>query len=167
MGGVGMMGLSFILARSKHAPIVAEIDPAKRALALERGAGAALDPADPAARKAVIAASNGGVMGAIDFVGSDKSAAFAYGALAKGGRLVVAGLIGGEMKLSVPTLPLRGVAILGNYVGSLSEAREMLALVRSGSVQPIPVQTRPLKEAQAALDDLRAGRTVGRQVLVP
>jgi D-arabinose 1-dehydrogenase-like Zn-dependent alcohol dehydrogenase len=43
----------------------------------------------------------------------------------------------------------------------------MLALVRSGKVQPIPVQTRPLSEAQAALDDLRAGRTVGRQVLVP
>lgn len=167
MGGVGMMGLAFVLARSKHAPIVAEIDPAKRAFALERGAGSALDPTDPAARKTVIAASSGGIMGAIDFVGSDKSAAFAYGALAKGGRLVVAGLIGGEMKLSVPTLPLRGVSIHGNYVGSLSEAKEMLALVRSGKVQSIPVQTRPLTEAQAALDDLRAGRTVGRQVLVP
>jgi D-arabinose 1-dehydrogenase-like Zn-dependent alcohol dehydrogenase len=167
MGGVGMMGLAFVVARSRQAPIVAEIDPAKRALALERGAGAAVDPADPAARKAVIAASNGGVMGAIDFVGSDKSAAFAYGALAKGGRLVVSGLIGGEMKLSVPTLPLKGVSILGNYVGSLAEAKEMLALMRSGSVQPIPVLTRPLAEAQAGLDDLRAGRTVGRQVLVP
>jgi D-arabinose 1-dehydrogenase-like Zn-dependent alcohol dehydrogenase len=76
-------------------------------------------------------------------------------------------LIGGEMKLSVPTLPLKGVSILGNYVGSLEEAKEMLALVRAGSVQPIPVQTRPLTEAQAALVDLRAGRTVGRQVLVP
>ena len=167
LGGVGMMGLSFVLARSKQPPLVAEIDPAKRALALERGAAAAFDPADPAARKSVVAASGGGVAGAIDFVGSDKSASFAYGALAKGGRLVVAGLIGGEMKLSVPTLPLRGVAIEGNYVGSLAETKDMLALVRAGKVQPIPVQARPLSEAQAALDDLRAGRTVGRTVLVP
>lgn len=167
LGGVGMMGLSFVLALTKHAPIVVEMDPAKRELALSRGAGAAFDPADPAARKAVVAASNGGVGGAIDFVGSDKSAAFAYGALAKGGRLVIAGLIGGEMKLSVPTLPLRGVAIEGNYVGSLAEAREMLALITTGRVQPIPVHTRPLREAQAALDDLRAGKTVGRTVLVP
>jgi D-arabinose 1-dehydrogenase-like Zn-dependent alcohol dehydrogenase len=115
----------------------------------------------------VVAASGGGVAGAIDFVGSDKSAAFAYGALAKGGRLVVAGLIGGEMRLSVPTLPLRGVAIEGNYVGSLAEAKAMLALVREGKVQPIPVTTRPLSEAQTAMDDLRAGKTVGRTVLVP
>lgn len=167
LGGVGMMGLSFALARSKHAPLVAEIDAAKRALALEQGAAAAFDPADAGARKGIMAASGGGVAGAIDFVGSDKSAAFAYGTLAKGGRLVVAGLLGGEMRLSVPTLPLRGVAIEGNYVGSLAEAREMLALVRAGKVQPIPVRTRPLKEAQAALDDLRAGRTIGRTVLVP
>jgi D-arabinose 1-dehydrogenase-like Zn-dependent alcohol dehydrogenase len=167
LGGVGMMGLSFVLAHTKHAPLVVEIDPAKRELALSRGAGAAFDPADPAARKGVVAASGGGVAGAIDFVGSDKSAAFAYGALAKGGRLVVAGLIGGEMKLSVPTLPLRGVAIEGNYVGSLAEAREMLALVATGKVQPIPVRTRPLSDAQAALDDLRNGKTVGRTVLVP
>jgi D-arabinose 1-dehydrogenase-like Zn-dependent alcohol dehydrogenase len=167
LGGVGMMGLSFALARSKAPPIVVEIDPAKRAVALERGASAAFDPADANARKAVVAASGGGVAGAIDFVGSDKSAAFAYGALAKGGRLVVAGLIGGEMRLSVPTLPLRGVAIEGNYVGSLAEAKAMLALVREGKVQPIPVTTRPLNEAQTAMDDLRAGKTVGRTVLVP
>ena len=167
LGGVGMMGLSFVLARSKHPPLVVEIDPAKRALALERGAAAVFDPADPAARKNVVAASGGGVAGAIDFVGSDKSASFAYGTLAKGGRLVIAGLIGGEMRLSVPTLPLRGVAIEGNYVGSLAEAKDMLALVRAGKVQPIPVNTRPLAEAQGALDDLRAGRTVGRTVLMP
>jgi D-arabinose 1-dehydrogenase-like Zn-dependent alcohol dehydrogenase len=167
LGGVGMMGLAFVLARSRQAPLVVEVDPAKRALALKRGAAAAFDPADRAARKGVIAASGGGVAGAIDFVGSDKSASFAYGTLAKGGRLVVAGLIGGEMRLSVPTLPLKGVAIEGNYVGSLAEAKEMLALVRAGKVRPIPVTTRPLAEAQAALDDLRAGRTVGRTVLVP
>ena len=77
-------------------------------------------------------------MGAIDFVGSDKSAALGFGALAKGGALVVAGLIGGEMPLSVPVLPLKGVSIVGNYVGSLQEAKDMLALVRTGKVAPIP-----------------------------
>ena len=93
----------------------------------------------------------------------DKSLGF--GALAKGGKLVVAGLIGGEMPLSVPVLGLKGVSIAGNYVGSLAEAKEMLALVRAGKVAPIPVKTRPLAEANAALDDLRNGRTIGRTVL--
>jgi len=167
LGGVGMMGFSFLRARSKAAPIVVEIDAKKRDYALANGAAAAFDPNDPATRKAIMAASNGGVMGAIDFVGSEKSAALGFGALTKGGKLVVVGLIGGEMKLPVPTFPLKGVSILGSYVGSLAEAKAMLALVRAGRVPPIPVTTRPLAEAQAALDDLRAGKTVGRMVLVP
>jgi D-arabinose 1-dehydrogenase-like Zn-dependent alcohol dehydrogenase len=167
LGGVGMMGFSFIRARSKHAPVVVEVDAKKREYALANGASAAFDPNDPATRKAVMAASNGGFVGAIDFVGSDKTASFAYGSLTKGGMLVVAGLIGGEMKLSVPTLPLKGVSIVGNYVGSLNEAKAMMALVRQGKIPAIPVSTRPLSEAQEALDDLRAGKTVGRAVLVP
>lgn len=167
LGGVGMMGFSFLRARSKHPPVAVDIDGKKRDYAMANGAASAFDPNDAATRKALMALSNGGFAGAIDFVGSDKTAALGYGALAKGGVLVVAGLIGGEMKLSVPTLPLKGVSIVGNYVGSLKEAKAMLELVRKGNVPPIPVSTRPLAEAQAALDDLKAGKTVGRAVLVP
>jgi D-arabinose 1-dehydrogenase-like Zn-dependent alcohol dehydrogenase len=167
LGGVGMMGFSFIRARSKHAPVVVDIDAKKREYALANGAAAAFDPNDPAARKALMAASGGGFAGAIDFAGSGQTTALAYAVLAKGGKLVVAGLIGGEMKLSVPTLPLKGVSIIGNYVGSLAEAKAMLALVKQGGIPPIPVSARPLAEAQEALDDLRAGKTVGRAVLVP
>jgi alcohol dehydrogenase len=167
LGGVGLMALSFLLARTKHKPVVADVDERKRTLALKRGAAAAIDPADPGARKAVFAAAGGGVAGAVDFAGTETSVAFAMGALGKGGRLVIAGLIGGHINVSIPSLPLRGISLEGNYVGSLAEAREMLALVRKGAVAPIPIAKRPLSEAQAALDDLRAGRIVGRQVLVP
>jgi D-arabinose 1-dehydrogenase-like Zn-dependent alcohol dehydrogenase len=37
--------------------------------------------------------------------------------------------------------------------------------VRSKNIAPIPTRGRPLNEAQGALDDLRAGRVVGRTVL--
>jgi len=167
LGGVGLMALAFLLARTKHPPIVADIDEKKRALALQRGAAAAFDPSDPGARKGVFAAAGGGVAAAVDFAGTETSVAFALGALGKGGRLVIAGLIGGQLNFPIPSLPLRGIAIEGNYVGSLEEAKEMLAIVREGRVAPIPVSIRPLGEAQAALDALRAGQVVGRQVLVP
>jgi hypothetical protein len=36
---------------------------------------------------------------------------------------------------------------------------------RAKNTAPIPTRNRPLGEAQAALDDLRAGRVVGRTVL--
>jgi alcohol dehydrogenase, propanol-preferring len=166
-GGVGMMGLAFARAMFAHAPIVAEIDPAKRAAALDAGAAAAVDPADAGARKQIAGLTGGGALGAVDFVGSDRSLAFAAGALAKGGKVVVAGLLGGAFTTPVPTFPLKVITIEGTFVGTLAEAREMLDLARAGRVPPVPITERPLAAAQASLDDLRHGRIVGRVVLGP
>jgi D-arabinose 1-dehydrogenase-like Zn-dependent alcohol dehydrogenase len=56
---------------------------------------------------------------------------------------------------------------MGSYVGSLSEAREMLDIVKAGRVAPIPIELRPLEETSRSLDDLREGRIVGRIVVTP
>jgi alcohol dehydrogenase len=165
LGGVGMMGLAFTRAMFAHAPIVADIDPAKRDAALKAGAAAAFDPADASARKEIVKVTGGGVLGVCDFVGSDRSLAFATGPLAKGGKVVVAGLLGGGFSTAVPMFPLRVMTIEGTFVGTLAEAREMLALARTGQVAPVPMTERPLSEAQRTLDDLRAGRVLGRVVL--
>src|SRR5256714_4020665 len=138
LGGVGMMGLVFALALFPHKPIVADIDPAKREAALKAGAAAAYDPADPAARKALMKAT-GGVFGAVDFVGSDGSLAFASGALAKGGRVVITGLLGGTYPTPIAMFPLRVFTIEGTMPGTLDEANEMMALARSGRIPPVPI----------------------------
>jgi alcohol dehydrogenase len=164
LGGVGMMGLALARAMYATAPLVADIDAAKRAAALAAGAAAAFDPADPAARKAVLAAT-GGVHAVCDFVGSEGSLAFATGVLAKGGKVVVTGLLGGGFSTPVAMFPLRAMTIEGILTGTLAEAEELLALVRGGTAAPIPIAERPLAQAQSALDDLRAGRVVGRAVL--
>jgi D-arabinose 1-dehydrogenase-like Zn-dependent alcohol dehydrogenase len=164
LGGVGMMGLALARAMYKTAPVVADIDAGKRSAALAAGAAAAFDPADPNARKAVLAAT-GGVYGACDFVGSETSLAFAVGALAKGGKVVVTGLLGGGFSTAVAMFPLRAMTIEGTLTGTLAEAEELLALVRGGANVPVPMTERPLGEAQAALQDLRAGRVVGRTML--
>src|SRR5882724_6031701 len=107
MGGVGMMGLALARAMFTHAPLVADIDGAKRAAALAAGAGAAFDPSDAGARKALLAATGGGVYGACDFVGSERSLAFATGALAKGGKALVTGLFGGTFTMPVAMFALK------------------------------------------------------------
>lgn len=167
LGGVGMMAVEFAKEMFDTAPYVADIDEAKRRTALARGAQGAFDPADPAARKELIKASGGGVAAAADFAGAEASANFAQGALRKGGKLVIAGLIGGTFSLPLPMFPLRAIAIEGSFVGSLAEAKEMLDLVRTRGIEPIPLDMRPLDAANASLDDLRAGRVVGRIVLTP
>jgi len=164
LGGVGMMGLAFARALFPHAPIVADIDPAKREAALKAGAAAAYDPADPNARKALMKAT-GGVFGAVDFVGSDGSLAFASGALAKGGKAVITGLLGGTYTTPIAMFPLRVFTLEGTMTGTLEEANEMMALARSGKIPAVPIIERPLSAAQASLDDLRGGRIVGRVVL--
>lgn len=164
LGGVGMMGLSIARALFATPPIVADIDAEKRKAALAAGAAAAYDPADPQARRAIVAAT-GGVLGVCDFVGSEKSLEFATGVLARGAKVVVTGLLGGTFSTASAMFAIKAMTIEGTLTGTLAEARELLALARDGKIAPIPTHDRPLNEAQAALDDLRAGRVVGRTVL--
>ena len=165
MGGVGMMGLALARAMFQGAPLVADIDAKKREAALHAGAAMAFDPGDAGARKALITATAGGVQAACDFVGSERSLAFATGALAKGGKVVVTGLFGGTFTMPVALFGLKAIAIEGIQTGTLAEAREVLDLARSNKLSPPPIGERPLGEAQAALEVLRAGRVIGRTVL--
>jgi D-arabinose 1-dehydrogenase-like Zn-dependent alcohol dehydrogenase len=165
LGGVGMMGLSIAKALFPHAPIVADIDASKREAALKAGAAAAYDPADPEARRTIMKSTGGGVFAAVDFVGSDKSLAFATGALAKGGKVMVTGLLGGPYATPAVMFVLKAMAIEGLLTGTLEEAREVMALAQAGKLTPPPIRERPMDEAQAALDDLRNGKVVGRVVL--
>ena len=165
LGGVGMMGLALARALFRDPPFVADIDPQKRQAALDAGAAQAFDPADPQARRAVMAASGGGLYAVCDFVGSDKSLQFSTGILARGGKAVVSGLLGGSFSIPAAMIAIKAIIIEGTLTGTLAQARELIALARSGKVAPIPTQARPLDQAQTALEDLRAGRVVGRTVL--
>src|SRR6478752_4209228 len=164
LGGVGLMGLALARAMYGAAPFVADTDPKKREAALAAGAAEAFDPSDPNARKAVLKAS-GGVYAACDFAGSDASLTFATSVLAKGGKVVVTGLIGGGYSTAVAMFPLKAMTIEGTSTGTLAEARKLIDIVRDKNISPPPIAERPLAQASATLDDLRAGKIVGRIVL--
>jgi alcohol dehydrogenase len=164
LGGVGMMGLSLARVMCPQSLLAADIDRNKREAAESAGV-TTFDPADPGARKAVLAASGGGVHGVCDFVGSESSLSFATSVLVRGGKVVVSGLLGGPFTTAAAMFAIKAMTIEGVLTGTLAEAREVLTLARAGKIPPIPIRERPLSEAQAALEDLRAGRTVGRCVL--
>jgi propanol-preferring alcohol dehydrogenase len=52
-------------------------------------------------------------------------------------------------------------------VGSQTDMAELLDLVKRTGMPPVPIRTRPLDEVNATLNDLRAGKIVGRVVLTP
>jgi alcohol dehydrogenase len=164
LGGVGMMGLAIARLLFRQPPLVADIDPEKRAAALAAGAAQAFDPSDREARRAIMAAT-GGLLAVCDFVGSDKSLQFATSVLARGGRVIVTGLLGGNFSIPAAMIPIKAMTIEGTLAGTLAEARELIDLARTGKLATIPTHDRPLKDAQASLDALRSGHVVGRTVL--
>jgi alcohol dehydrogenase len=74
-------------------------------------------------------------------------------------------LFGGTFTMPVAMFGLKAVGVEGIQTGTLAEARELLARARNWKLAPPPIRERPLSEAQAALEELRAGRVVGRTVL--
>lgn len=165
-GGVGQSAIRLSEAVFGIGATVADIDPAKRAAALEIGASIALDPNDRDACKTHLKAT-GGYAAVIDFVGAGSTVQFGMNMLRKGGKLIIVGLFGGKIDLPIPTLPLRPISLIGSYVGSPSELRELVEIAREKELPSIDVQTRPLSSAQDVLNELRAGKVRGRAVLVP
>jgi len=166
-GGLGLICLSILKAMKGFGAIVVEIDPVKRAAAKKAGALAVIDPNAPDAGKQITDAAKGGVWAAIDFVGTAATARLAIDSLTKGGKLIVVGLFGGEITLSLPLIPMRAMTVQGSYTGSLAELNALLDLIRHAPLPYVPTTTRPLDGANAALDDLRAGKIIGRTVLTP
>ncbi len=165
LGGVGMMALKFANLMFETPPVVAELDPAKREEALSLGALAAFDPTNPDEVKEALK-THGFFDGVVDFVGNPATVGLAMRLVNKGGTVVVVGLFGGEMKYPIPMLAQREVALVGSYVSSLPDAKEMMELVKAkGGIGEVSISTRPMNEASAALDDLRAGKVTGRVVL--
>jgi len=103
----------------------------------------------------------------LDLVGAASTVNLAIASATRGTEIVVVGLYGGEVTVSVPFFPLRPLAIRGSYVGNLGELRDLVGLARDGKVKPVQVTRRPLDEATEALGQLRAGKVLGRVVLVP
>jgi alcohol dehydrogenase, propanol-preferring len=166
-GGLGLMCLALLQAMGGKGAIVVDIDPLKREAAKKAGALAVIDGAAPDAVKQIIDATKGGAWAVIDLVGASQTTRLGADSLIKGGKLIVVGLFGGDVTLPTPYFPLRAMTVQGSYVGSLTEIAELLDLVRRKGLPTIPIATRPLAEVNAALNDLRRGKIVGRVVLTP
>jgi alcohol dehydrogenase, propanol-preferring len=166
-GGLGLMCLALHKAMGGHSAVVIDIDPAKRDAAKKAGAAAVIDGAAPDAAQQIIAATKGGAWAVIDLVGSSATVKLGLDSLTKAGRLIIVGLYGGDITLSLPPFPMKAIAIMGSYTGSLTETAELIELVQRTGLPPVPVATRPLDDVNAVLSDLRAGKIIGRVVLTP
>ena len=138
----------------------------KREAALAAGATAVVDGNDPALHKAIIAACGGQPEAIIDLVNGSGTAKAAHAALAKGGKLIMVGLFGGELNIPLPFMPMRALTLQGSFVGTPGDLRELVDLAQGGALPKLQIETVPQREADAAIHRLKAGDVTGRLVLV-
>ncbi len=163
-GGVGMMAIQIARALGMD-PIVVDIDDDKLEAARALGVNRSYNSSELETAKD-IRKTTGGAYAALDFVGAEASVSYGLGCLRKGGMLIIVGLYGGSLTLPIPFIPMNARIIQGSYVGGLEDMAELMAMVREGKIAPIQITERPLKEANQALIDLKAGNVRGRQVLI-
>ena len=164
-GGLGLSAIGMLRALGHERIVAVDIDDMKLTLASAAGAAATLNSANRGLGQELKELTGGALYGAVDFVGTAETAQLALGGLRKGGKLILVGLFGGELALSIGTTILRALMVQGSHLGSVAELEAVVALARQGRIKPIPMETRPLSHVSRTLDELKAGAVVGRVVL--
>jgi propanol-preferring alcohol dehydrogenase len=164
-GGLGLAAIATLRALGHQRRISADIAPEKRDAAIKTGATTAIDSSSEDAAKKIRDAAGAPVLGTIDFVGSTQTAALTFEVLAKGGKMVQVGIMGGELNLSLVGLILKALTMIGNHTGNPGRLREVAQLAKEGKLLQIPVTTLPVDDANSALARIREGKVAGRLVL--
>jgi D-arabinose 1-dehydrogenase-like Zn-dependent alcohol dehydrogenase len=164
-GGLGLSAVAMLRTMGHDRIVATDVDAAKLDLAEKAGAAATVNSRDADAAENIKKISGGPIYGAVDLVGTADTASFSLGVLRKGGRLILVGLYGGEIPLSLVATIQRALTIQGSHLGSVDELKQVVALAREGKLQPIPIQKRLLSEVSRTLDELKAGAVVGRVVV--
>jgi Zn-dependent alcohol dehydrogenase len=170
-GGVGLSAIQAARIAGAETIVAVDMHPDKLALARALGATAVVDASVDEPAAAVRNAADGGVDYAFEAVGREETIGQAWASLARGGQLVIIGVLASGAKLTVDADPLiEEKRIAGCYLGSASPARDVPALVGlylDGELLLDEVITRrlALTGLDEAFDRMRAG-SEARQVVV-
>ena len=167
-GGLGLMAVQLAKAVTGARIIALDLDKEKLKVAKENGADEIVSPndGDPAKRVMDIT-DNLGADAIIDFVNASKTVETDMKMLRRRGRAVLVGLFGGELKLSLVSMPTRAYRLIGSYTGSLSDLIELVSLAKRGVIEPVVSHRFKLNQASQALQMLKDGKILGRGVINP
>ena len=175
-GGIGLAAIGVARALGCRVLGVASSEE-KRAAAKAAGAEAALDPvAEPVKDAARTWAGGTGVDIVVDPVGGSLAEP-SLRALGDRGRYCVIGFAAGD----IPSIPLNQVLLRNRTVIGIDWGiwamqhadtqrtlfGDLLAMVASGSIDPVHPVEYPLDDVARALEDLLGRRTVGKIALIP
>jgi propanol-preferring alcohol dehydrogenase len=167
-GGLGLMAIQLAKSITGAKIIAMDLDDNKLDVAKKNGADNTINSKKEDPVKAIMELTD--KMGAdaiIDFVNASKTVETDMQLLRRRGKLVLVGLFGGELKLSLVSMPTRAYKIIGSYTGSISEMVELVSLAKRGVIKPVVSGKFKLNQATEALTMLKDGKIIGRGVINP
>ena len=165
-GGVGL-ALVQVLREAGARPIAVARNPDRLALAQELGAEATVNATTEDVAVAIRNATGGvGADVVFELVGTRETGAAALASLGKRGTLVYVGYSFDRVEIDPLSLVVPEQRIVTSVGNRRSELVDALDLAARGRLVTTVTQ-HPLDDAGRVLDDLRAGRVLGRAVLIP
>lgn len=166
VGGLGHFAVQLLKSMTSAEVAAVDLSPERLELARSLGADYAFDAGNPEIGREVCQVTRDqGADVVLDFVGEGSAPALALKLLRRGGTYSVVGYGG---TLTTPTVDLitQEFQIMGNFVGTYRDLSELMLLNRQGKVRTTS-RSYPLGDAAKAVEDLRAGRVLGRAILTP
>jgi NADPH2:quinone reductase len=175
-GGVGSLAVQLGHQLGAGRVIATASSAEKRALALDLGADAAIDPAPEGLSERLIEANQGRPVDVVFEMAGGEVFDASYRALAPFGRIVVCGIASQQPnQVSTGSLLRHSRAVVGFYVfdcldrpGMFADAlSELFTRAERGELKAVVGHTSPLAQAGQAQTDLRERRTSGKLLLDP
>ena len=168
--GVGGVGFALVqLCKHLGARVIAVgRNEAKLKLARDLGADATVNAtgADVAAEVRDLTGGRGAEV-VFELVSTAETMANSLNMLAKRGRLVFIGYSQDPFTAVTVLLVIKEAVVTASVGNTLDELREAVELAGRGVIKAVVDREYPLEQVNQALEDLKAGRIIGRAVLVP
>ena len=168
-GGLGLMAMQLTKAVTGARIIAMDIGDDKLKVAKEHaGADDVVNSKKDDPVKAIMELTDKlGADAVIDFVNASKTVEADMQFLRRRAMLVLVGLFGGELKLSLVSMPTRAYRLIGSYTGTLSDMIELVSLAKRGVIKPLVSNRFKLNQATEALTMLKEGKILGSGVINP
>ncbi len=167
-GGLGLMGIQLASHMTNCKIICADIDDQKLNTAKELGATHVVNTKESDASKNIMSITNEkGIDSIVDFVNAPPTVKLDLSVIRKRGNIILVGLFGGSVELSLVSVPLKAITIQGAYTGNYNDMVELIELAKKGAVNQIVSKHYTLNEATNALNDLKNRKILGRAVINP
>ncbi|MCY3853946.1 MAG: alcohol dehydrogenase [Thaumarchaeota archaeon] len=166
-GGLGLMAIQIAKSITNSTIICIGRNDEKLQAAQKFGADYIINSTKSDVESEIFSINNSGVECVIDFINSQKTASTAIKVLRKCGKLILVGLFGGSLNLSLPTIPLKAITIDGAYTGSYNSLSQLLELAKRGSIKPLISKKYKLNEINNAFSDIQNHKIVGRAIIKP